>query len=175
MYPVIYDLGPLAINSYGLMLGIAFIVGIYLSTKLAEKNDIKPDHLLNLGIIIIISAVIGARIFFILENISSFTNNPTQIVKFWSGGFVFYGGFIVSILVSYLYCRKNNISFLQIADAMSPGVALGLAIARIGCFLGGCCFGKPTNCFLGVSFPKNSPATYTYGPDHHIHPVQLYC
>ncbi|OGL43395.1 MAG: prolipoprotein diacylglyceryl transferase [Candidatus Schekmanbacteria bacterium RBG_13_48_7] len=174
MHPVIYNFGPVAIHSYGLMLGIAFIIGILLAVKLGQKNGIEPDHIVNLGIFILIAAVIGSRAFYIIENLDEFKGELSQIFKFWSGGFVFYGGFIAAILISYLYCYKTKISFFIIADSMSPSIAIGLVLARIGCFLGGCCFGKPTNCFLTVTFPPNSPPAYAFGPDHHIHPVQLY-
>jgi phosphatidylglycerol:prolipoprotein diacylglycerol transferase len=174
MYPVIYDFGPIAIYSYGLMLGVAFILGIFLSMHLGARIGISAEHILNLGIIILISSIIGARLFYIGENYTTFLDDPAEILKFWSGGFVFYGGFLVAISLAVLYCRRSGISFLAVADAMSPGIALGLAIARVGCFLGGCCYGKSTTFFLGVQFPDDSPAAFAHGIEHHIHPAQLY-
>jgi phosphatidylglycerol:prolipoprotein diacylglycerol transferase len=100
----------------------------------------------------------------------------------WQGGATFYGGFLLAVAASYWWLQRNRIPFLTVADVIAPSIALGLVFTRVGCFLSGCCFGKPTDMPWGMVFPPGSPAgsaalaaAREMGLDHvALHPAQLY-
>jgi len=168
MYPILIKLGPLVLYTYGLFLAIAFFVGLFLAKKRA--GELKR-HIPNIVLIIFISGIIGARLIFIASDITYYTRHPLEV--FARSGFTFHGGLLFAIFFSWIYCRKRGIPFLKIADIMSPSLAIGLAIGRIGCFFEGCCFGKPTSLPLGILFPKGSWADQEFGQVP-IHPTQIY-
>jgi phosphatidylglycerol:prolipoprotein diacylglycerol transferase len=171
--PVIFEIGPLAIRSYGLMLAIAFVIGILLSIYRGKKVGISSDAIMDLALIIIVSAIVGSRLFYILYHIKEFMQSPLSMFSIWKGGLTMYGGFIFAIVASLIFTRMKKLNFWKVADVLTPSIALGLAVTRIGCFFNGCCFGIPTETALGVHFPPHSEAaTVFFGQA--IHPTQLY-
>lgn len=180
MYPELFRIGPITINSYGIMLALAFIVGIFLAIKKAEKRGIQSDTIVNLAFIVMISAIIGSRLFYVLFHIDEFKGRwiytflPVQPDgTIGLGGLIFLGGFVGALLSAEIYLHIKKISFWKIADSVAPSLALGLFFGRIGCFLNGCCFGEACDLPWGVTFPPNSPAGYRMGQVD-IHPTQLY-
>ncbi|GAB4331034.1 MAG: prolipoprotein diacylglyceryl transferase [Calditrichia bacterium] len=180
MHPELFRIGPLAVHSYGLMLAISFVVGIFLASKLAEKRGIKGDEIVNLGFVIIVSSVIGARLFYVLFHLDEFRGR--WIYTFWPvqedgtvglGGLILLGGVIFAFIAGALYIRRKKMRFLPVADSLVPGLAFGIFLTRIGCFLNGCCFGKACDLPWGVVFPEHSPAGAVL-PGIHLHPTQLY-
>ena len=160
MYPVICSIGPLKIYSYGLMVGIAFIVATYFALKRASLFGIPKEVVNNLVIIFLISGILGARILYVALNINFFIANPSNIFMINRGGLVFYGGFIGALIAGIIYARAVKVSILDAADLIVPFAALGHAIGRIGCFLNGCCYGKLTDSFIGVVFPNTFVKVY---------------
>ena len=142
MYPKLFEIGPVPVYSYGLMLGIAFLVGSTLFSKELRRN--KLDE--NIGIVItflaLIGGIVGAKVFYVLEEwnfgkglpISSFLTTDSLIS---AAGLTFYGGLIFAIILVIIYCKIKKLSVLQIFDYLSPAAALGYGIARIGCHLSG--------------------------------------
>lgn len=173
MFPVLFKVGPLAIHSYGLFVAIAFLVGLAISLFYARKEGIENQTILDLAIYVIISAVVGARIFYVLGQWDYYRSNPLEILMLQNGGLVFLGGLLLSILTIVIYARIKSLPLLKLLDALTPGTALGYAIGRIGCFLNGCCFGLPTKLPWGLVFPPGSLAAL-YFPAEPIHPTQLY-
>ncbi len=174
MHPIILRLGPLEIYAYGLMLGIAFVAGVTLAQYLAKKDGENPETLLNMAIIIIIAALVGSKLTYVITTFGTFLDNPRSYFRLRSGGFVMYGGVILSLIAAYLYGRYKKIDIHRYLDYMAPSVAMGIGITRIGCFLSGCCFGKPTDLPFGVTFPPGSIPYDHYGYSCAIHPTQLY-
>jgi phosphatidylglycerol:prolipoprotein diacylglycerol transferase len=172
VHPILFELGPLKIYSYGFMLALSFWVGIVLAARRAAKRGINPDHIYDMSIVLILAAVIGSRTLYILTHRADY-RTLLDIVALWQGGATFYGGFILALAGAIIYIRKRRLSFLLVADVCAPSIALGFFFTRIGCFLSGCCFGHPTNSFLGVVFPAHSPAGYYCG-GLALHPTQLY-
>ncbi|MCP3659236.1 MAG: prolipoprotein diacylglyceryl transferase [Bacteroidetes bacterium] len=172
MYPIFLKLGFFDIPSYGLMIAISFLVATSLFLKKALLNSNYNKIILeNLIFGLFISAIIGARTFYVLMDFSYYLSNPLSIVKVWQGGLVYWGGFIGAIIYSYFYLRKNNLDFFPLADIMSPYLALAHAIGRLGCFVAGCCYGRPTGHFFGVIFKHpESLAPLSQA----LHPTQLY-
>ncbi len=146
-------MGPLTIYSYGAMVALAFFVFMSLTLKRAEIEGINKDKLLDLGLILLVSGIIGARLFFVFSNLDFFISNPIEVIMLQHGGLVFYGGFLAALSAAVIFIRLKRLDFWQIADLFAPYIALGHAIGRIGCFLNGCCYGKKAE-FLGVHFPE---------------------
>jgi phosphatidylglycerol:prolipoprotein diacylglycerol transferase len=181
MHPILVHLGKLQLRSYGFMLALSFLIGIWLAGRRAKQAGIDAQKILDLSVIIIIAAVVGSRLLYVVFHLDQYSN-PLDMFALWQGGATFYGGFILAVAASYFWIQKNNLSFLKIADIMSPSIALGLVFTRIGCFLSGCCYGKPTHMPWGVVFPPDSPAgtaamatAQQLGVDHvALHPTQIY-
>lgn len=169
MHPILIKLGPITLYTYGLFLAIAFFVGLWIGE--IRRGNIEKRHILNIVVMIFLFGIIGARLFFVFSNVSYFLKHPFEIVA--RSGFTFHGGFIFAIIGTFLYCKKNSLSFFKMADILSPSFAIGLAIGRIGCFFEGCCFGKPTNLPWGILFPVGSWAYKEFGQIP-VHPTQIY-
>ena len=149
------------------MLCVAFIVGIILALRAAPAGGVKQDYLYDLFIMAIILSLIGSRLAYVLLNWEIYSGEPWQkIFAFREGGLTFLGGLILPLAGAILYCRYRKINFFHYVDFLTPYVALGYAITRIGCFLNGCCYGKVTDVHWGVVFPAVD--------GFHRHPTQLY-
>jgi phosphatidylglycerol---prolipoprotein diacylglyceryl transferase len=172
VHPILIEIGPLRIFSYGFMLALSFWIGIILAARRAAKRGVNPDQIYDMSIILILAAVIGSRMLYILTHRADY-RSFIDIVALWQGGATFYGGFILAVAGAAVYIRRRRLSFLSVADACAPSVALGFFFTRIGCFLSGCCFGHPTTSVFGVVFPPQSPAGY-YCAGLAVHPTQLY-
>lgn len=163
MYPEICKIGPFTIYSYGVMLVFAFIVGAVLSALRAKKENINPDTIFNLCFIVFISGVIGARIFYVIEHIGDYINNPLEIIMFQHGGLSWFGGLIMGLISGLLYLKNKNLNVYKVLDLIAPFAALAQAIGRIGCLLNGCCFGKEYS--YGIYFPVHNAV---------LIPIQIY-
>lgn len=160
MYRILLSIGNFHLYSYGLMQAIAYVAGLFVAIRLAKKSGIEQDRIADLAMWIIIGAVIGARAWFVVENFQFYSSNILSIIKIWEGGMVFYGGLLGGFASGLIYVRKNRINVLKAGDIMFPGVALGISIGRIGCFLNGCCYGKLSD-HCSMSFPaKDYPPPY---------------
>jgi len=176
MRPILFRIGSFPVYSYGFMLAIAFLIATYIAARQAEKEGIPSQIIFSLGLLLMISAVVGARVFHILQHTRSY-GSLTDITGMWASGLsglAFYGGFILALVVGILYMRWNGLSVSGVTDVLAPSLMLGAGIGRIGCFLAGCCFGKPTSLPWGVTFPENSLTTLELGRMEKVHPTQLY-
>lgn len=176
MFPIILKLGALNIYSYGLMLFISFVVGIKIVERRAKKFGVDPKKITDLALVVLIAVVIGSRLLYVIFHWSEFKDDLLGIIAFWRGGLaglMFYGGLVGALLAGILYAKSQRMPLLKMLDAVAPAIVLGEFFTRIGCFLNGCCFGKPTGLPCGVVFPYNSPAGYTFH-NTAIHPTQLY-
>jgi len=167
LYPVLFQIGEFKVYSYGVMLGLAFAVGIYFVMKEAPRHGINREHLVEAFIIIIVLAIIGSRLAYVILFWDSFSAaNWWRILDIRGGGHVFYGGLFASLLGAILYCRYRKTGFFMPLDLVTPYIALGYSLTRIGCFLNGCCYGTVTDLPWGVVFPVVDGLTR--------HPTQLY-
>jgi phosphatidylglycerol:prolipoprotein diacylglycerol transferase len=149
----------------------AFIVGILWTVREARRLGRPTEEVLDLSILVLIFGIICARILYVLLNLSAYLPHPQEILYLWAGGLSFHGGVIGGVLAGVLYARKKKIKFWELADLFAPALPLGYAIARIGCFLNGCCYGLPTHLPWAVRFySQDIPGALTV-PSH---PVQLY-
>ncbi|MBN1826167.1 MAG: prolipoprotein diacylglyceryl transferase [Candidatus Eisenbacteria bacterium] len=173
MHPILFEIGPIPIRFYGVLIAVAFAIGIWLAVRRAERRGIDPLKMTDLGIWIMIASVVGSRLLYVIPYWDYFAAEPARIFAVWEGGLTMYGGLIAAVAVSAVFTRRAGISFRRTADVTAPSIALGLGITRIGCFFNGCCFGHPTACALGVRFPAHSAAGAEF-PGVPIHPTQLY-
>lgn len=150
MHPILFELGPLTIYSYGLMVALGFITATFLASRLASQFNISQEKITMLSLVILISGILGARIFYVSLNIKDFLLDPIEIFMVNHGGLVFYGGAIFAFAAALAYIKRAKLTILDTADLVSPFIALGHSIGRIGCLLNGCCFGKPTSSPFGI-------------------------
>jgi phosphatidylglycerol:prolipoprotein diacylglycerol transferase len=179
---------PLAIpaHTYGLLIVIAFLTAMQLAGRAAQRAGLDRERVMDLCFWILVAAMVGSRVLFIVVNWDEYARNPADVFAIWKGGLVFYGGFIGAVLVSVWYMRKHQMSFFPYADAIIPSVAIGHAIGRLGCFSAGCCWGGACDPHLpwAAKFPPQSLAYQSQlasgliqrGALHTIpiHPTQLY-
>ncbi len=164
MHPVIFQWGKLVIHSYGLMLALSFLLGIWFSGWRAKRNGLDPTVVADIGFWIILSAIIGSRLYYVVLHFEEFKGNYISIFNPFHGdtlgigGLVMYGGMIGAVLAGVIFFRINKLPFLPYADMCSPAMGFGIFLTRIGCFLNGCCYGQPTEAGFGVPFPAHSPA-----------------
>lgn len=165
MYPILFRFGLLKVYSYGLMVALSFIVATFLAALEAQRQDISGEKILNLSIWIAVSGILGARFLYVLQNLDFYLSYPSQILMFNRGGLSFYGGFILAATCAIIFLKREHLPVFKTFDIVVPYLALAQAIGRIGCFLNGCCYGRPTDIAFRVYFP---------GEDVGRHPVQLY-
>lgn len=154
MLPVLFRAWGFTLHTYGLLVAIGFLVGIYVAERMARRFDLEPERIFNLAVYLAIGAIVGAKLFLLLQDWRYYLKYPRALLAadFWESGGIFYGGVIVALLVLTWYVRRHRMRWLAVGDAVAPGVAIGHSIGRLGCFAAGCCWGKPTALFFGVTF-----------------------
>jgi phosphatidylglycerol:prolipoprotein diacylglycerol transferase len=176
MFPLLFEIpvfGGIRIYTYGVLVALGFLIGIFWTVHEGKIAGVNPDRILDLSFYIILAALVGSRILYIFVDWQRYASHPLDILKIWEGGLVFYGGLIGAILVSIFYLRKYRLGFLKVADLFMPGVALGHGIGRLGCFAAGCCYGSEAEGFpLAITFPHHP---YTLAPAGiPLYPTQLF-
>lgn len=175
MFPVLFRIGSLPINSYGVALALSFLLGVKLAASRARKLGIPPSDVADLAVWVMIGAIAGSRLFYVATHVSEFSGRWLDTIAIWKGlyGLSMLGGVIAAVAIGIVAVRRRRWPLWSLADACIPAFALGILITRIGCFLNGCCFGSETSCPLGVSFPEGSLPWTAYGAAR-LHPTQLY-
>ncbi|MBU0707736.1 prolipoprotein diacylglyceryl transferase [Patescibacteria group bacterium] len=148
------DLGFISVNAWGIMIALAFLVSVWVAYREAKRVELNPERILDLGIIILIAAFIGARIFYILNEWEQFSNDFTQAYRIWEGGLTIYGGFIGAILGAVLYLKIHKLDFWRYADVLAFVLPLGISIGRIGCFMIHDHLGRITTLPWGFQMPS---------------------
>ncbi len=179
MCPDLFQIGPIPVRSFGLMLAVSFFLGVYYVKKVSERDKFPFDPLLTVAYILILGGVLGARISYVLLHLDEFAGkwtdsfNPFGSAEFGIAGLNLYGGVILAILGAWAYCYLKKLEILRVFDYFAPTLALGIGITRIGCFLNGCCFGTPTDLPWGISFPEGTLPYAVFG-EQPLHPAQIY-
>ncbi len=171
MHPILFNFGSFSLYTYGLFLALGFMAAVWFSKRNARFYDIKPDDISDLFFVVLVCGLLGSRLLYVLINFEDFQSNLLDIVKLWKGGLVFFGGFIGGVAGSVVMIRIKKLSFFKTADSISPGVALGHAIGRLGCFFAGCCYGRQCDLPFAVKFTHPD----SLAPLHmFLHPTQIY-
>jgi phosphatidylglycerol:prolipoprotein diacylglycerol transferase len=151
----------LTVKSYGLMMVIGFLAAAHIIRRMSRNITPDPQMITNASLYCLVSGVIGARIFYVLHYFDRFRDDLTSVVAIWDGGLELLGGVIGALLVIFIYLRYHKLPVRQYFDILITGLMLTLAFGRIGCFLSGCCFGKPAELPWAVRFPYGSDAYYS--------------
>ena len=175
MYPRLLELGPITVYTYGVLLAAAYLFGLQLARVRAKQRGLDANRVLDLGIYIIISALVGAKLLLLITDFKSFTADPRELLTLARSGGVFYGGLIVAVIVALWYIRRVGLPLWTTCDVFAPGIALGHVIGRFGCLFAGCCYGKPTTRPWGITFTDPFAAANVGTPlGVALHPTQLY-
>lgn len=177
MYPVLFTIpifGGVVIHSYGVMVALGFVVAMAWISRESRRLGQNPAQAMDLVFYVILAGIIGSRVLHVaIAERERFFANPFIFIRIWEGGLVFYGGLIASVVVSAWYVRRHRMPLLMTFDIFSPGLSLGHAIGRIGCFLAGCCYGRAVGheAWFSVVFP---PRPRTFAPTGvPLYPTQL--
>lgn len=171
MHPDLFTIGPITIHTYGVMVAIGFLLGVSLALRQARREGIDPGRISDLSFYLLLSGIIGSRIFYILLNPDPYLKDPIAILKIWEGGLIFYGGLIFAVVTGVIYIKRHRLPFWQIADIFAPSIAIGHAIGKLGCFFAGCCHGRPAQLPWAVTFNDPNSLAPLGIP---LHPTQLY-
>lgn len=181
MHPILFHLGPITVHSYGVLLIIGFLIGLWRAMRVSARRmiaepvgsprRIHPDTVFDIGITGLIVGLIGARILFVALDWSAYSKHPVDALKVWEGGLSLHGGMLFGILYLIFFCRWKKVSLYALGDVCAVAWSIAYAVGRIGCLLNGCCYGAPTTLPWGVRFPdEQHPGSMTL-PSH---PTQIY-
>jgi phosphatidylglycerol:prolipoprotein diacylglycerol transferase len=173
LHPEIFHFGPLHLRSYGLMLSLSFLLGLWLALREARSRGYDPDAIVDLGVVLLASGVAGARLLYVVSHLNEFAGHWIEVLFVWQGGLTLWGGFLVAVPAGILFCRRRRLPTWEVADVFAGPVAVGAAVGRFGCFLNGCCYGLPTHLPWAIRFPAGSLPYAQFG-DGALHPSQLY-
>ncbi len=172
MYPVLFQLGNFELRSYGVFVALAFIVGLWVSSKEAERKGLDPSLVQNFALYALIGGIVGARIYFVLfSDPGYFLQNPWQILAIWRGGIGVIGALLGGFLAAVWYWRKKELSFWPFADALAPGIPLGQTIGQFACLLNGDSYGKPTDLPWAITYTDSRSLAPLNVP---LHPIEIY-
>lgn len=175
MHPILFDLGPATIYTYGVLLAAAYLLGLKLAMVRAKARGLDEARVLDLGIYIIISALVGAKLLLVFTDFKTYISDPAELMTLLRSGGVFYGGLILAVSVALWYIRKIGLPLWTTTDVFAPGIALGHVVGRFGCFFAGCCWGRPTDVAWAITFTNPYAAANVGTPlNVPLHPTQLY-
>jgi len=175
MYPRLFEFGPITVYTYGVLLAAAYLLGLKVAMVRAKHRGLDATRVLDLGIYIIISALVGAKLLLLITDFQTFRHDPRELLTLARSGGVFYGGLILAVSVALWYIRRVGLPLWTTCDVFAPGIALGHVIGRFGCLFAGCCYGKPTSKPWGITFTDPYAASYVGTPlGQPLHPTQLY-
>ncbi|MGH9897933.1 MAG: prolipoprotein diacylglyceryl transferase [Pyrinomonadaceae bacterium] len=175
MYPELIRIGNFPINTYGVLLALAFLMGLFVAARLARKANLPQERIYDLGLWVLLSALVGSKLLMLVTE-PEYREYPLNIfsLDFLRSGGVFFGGFLGAVTAGFFLVKRYQLPWWKTADVFAPGIALGLAIGRQGCFSAGCCWGKPTTLPWGVFFTEAGHETTGVPIGVRLHPTQLY-
>ena len=172
MHPLLLKIGFLKLHTYGLMIVIGFLVGLYLVREQAKREGLNEDRVVDLSFWGLAFGLLGGRIVYILTRLDYFGEHPLEIFYFWEGGLVFYGGFLGGFFAFWFFSKRYKLPMLKVVDIAVPSLAIAHMFGRFGCFFAGCCYGRPAiNVPWAVTF--SDPLSLA-PPGIPLHPTQLY-
>ncbi|MGC8667659.1 MAG: prolipoprotein diacylglyceryl transferase [Chthonomonadales bacterium] len=181
MHPILFHLGSFPVRSYGVMVLVGFLMGLWYASAAARRRlstlpegdarAVSPDHVADMALVGLFVAIAGARALYVLLDLDQFRGHWMDVFKVWTGGLSIHGAIVCGIAYVWWYSRRHHLNFLAFADLCAPAFALGYAIGRVGCFLNGCCYGAACNLPWAVRFQKEGEPGVLTPPSH---PTQLY-
>lgn len=150
MYNDLFSIGPITIHTYGVMVAIGVLAALFTGEARAKKRNMNADVLYPMTFLCVVLGFCAAKVLFCIVEWKNFIQNPLSVLS--NSGFVVYGGILGGVLTAYIYCRIKKLSFVDYFDLMMPSVALAQGFGRLGCFFAGCCYGRETDSFIGITF-----------------------
>lgn len=172
MYPVLVQIGTFELRTYGIIVALSFLLGLWLSVKEARRKELDPVLIQDFALYALVGGIIGARLYYVVfSNPAYFVQKPWEILAVWHGGIGIIGALLGGLVTALWYCGKRKLSFWRFADTLAPGAALGQAAGIFACLLNGDSYGKPTDLAWAITYtdpramaPLNIP----------LHPVEIY-
>lgn len=175
MHPILFEIGTWPVYAYGVLLAVAYLAALQLAVVRARRQGLDGTKVMDLGIYLIISALVGAKLMLIVIDFDYFIRQPGELLSLVRAGGVFYGGLIAALAVALVLVRRYGLPMWTTADLFAPGIALGHVIGRLGCLLAGCCYGRPTSMPWGITFTSPVAEANVGTPlGVPLHPTQLY-
>jgi len=173
LHPILLKIGSITLYTYGLFVALGFMTAIWFASRRAKARGaaIQHDEITDLFLVILISSLVGARLLYVIQNFSLFSDHPLDMFKIWNGGLVFYGGFILALVAAMVYVKYKKFDLWPTADLLAPAIALGHAVGRLGCLFAGCCYGKTCDLPWAITFSDPDSLAPLGIP---LHPTQLY-
>lgn len=172
MYPILVQFGHFEVRSYGVIVALAFIAALWLSTREARRKGVDPGLIQDFAVWALVGGIIGARLYFVtFSDPIHFLQNPWEILAVWRGGISIIGSLIGGALAALWFTRRRGISFWKLADTVAPGLALGQTLGQFACLANGDSYGRPTDLPWAITYtdprslaPLNIP----------LHPIEIY-
>ena len=175
MHPILFEIAGFPVYTYGLLLAAAYLVGLQFALVRGRARGLDPNRIMDLGIWIIISALVGAKLLLLIVDHDKFSLTAAGIMDLVRSAGVFYGGLIAAVGVALGYLWRYRMPMWTVTDVFAPGIALGHVIGRLGCLFAGCCFGKPTTVPWAITFHSDFAHQNVGTPlGIPLHPTQLY-
>lgn len=171
MHPILFKIGPLTLHTYGFFVALGFLLALTWTQRESLRRGLDPEIFHDLFFYVVISALVGARIFYVALNFSYFRQEPLAALRLWEGGLVFYGGFIAAVPVFIWRIRRWQRPALEILDVAAPALVLAQAVGRMGCLSAGCCYGKACSLPWAITFSSPISHALLHCP---LHPTQIY-
>ena len=177
MLPKLFSIGDFFLPTYGVLIAIAFLVGLFVTIRLARRARLPEEKVTNLVIYCALAGLLGAKLLMFVFDWRVYWNHPGEIFSLSTlmAAGVYQGGFILALIVAFLYMNRNGLPMLQTCDVFAPGIAIAHAIGRLGCLSAGCCWGRETNLPWAITFTNPDAHEISGTPlNVPLHPTQLY-
>jgi len=175
MHPILFEIGSWPVYAYGVLLALAYLAALQLAVVRARRAGLDGARVMDLGIYLIIAALVGAKLLLVVVDFDYFRTQPRELLSLVRAGGVFYGGLLTALVVALWLVRRYQLPMWTTADLFAPGIALGHVIGRLGCLLAGCCYGKPTTVPWAITFTDPAASQNVGTPlGVPLHPTQIY-
>lgn len=175
MHPILFEIGGFTVYSYGVLLAAAYLLGLQFALMRARARGLDPQRIMDLGIWIIVSALVGAKLLLLAVDFRQYSGSLHDLLGLARSAGVFYGGLIAGVVVALWYLRRHTLPLWTTTDVFAPGIALGHVVGRLGCLMAGCCYGVETHVPWAVTFTDPFANANAGTPlNVPLHPTQLY-
>ena len=169
------EIGPLTLHTYGVLLALAFVAGLWAAGWQARKAGLDAATVADMAVYVLIAGLVGAKVLLLAVEWGHYSRNPRELFSLVQSGGVFYGGLLGALPVAWWYARRHSLSGWQTADVLAPAVAIGQSVGRIGCLAAGCCYGRAAEVPWAISFHDEYANRIVGTPlNMPLHPTQIY-
>lgn len=175
MRPILFYIGETPVSSFFFMIAVAALFATFYAAWIAKRSGLKPEYVLDMGMIGTVAAILGGRIFHILvEAPDYYWEAPIRVFEFWRGGFVSWGGALALLAALFYYFKLRKLPMLEYFDVLAVAAPIIKFFLRVACLMAGCCYGKPTDLPWGISFANPDSTAFYFMGAIPLHPTQIY-